>query len=117
MVRTIEAYHDIHLRLAQSGKLMGFLHDSPLALSECIFLEAGGRTAHSRSLEPGPMMTLCSVHEARGTGILTVSAARLVLRQLRRSSCLDVARVNLLCCNLHRFSKRVHHQVMRTRVL
>jgi hypothetical protein len=50
MVRTIEAYHDIHLRLAKSGKFVSFLHDSPLALSECIFLEARGGTGHSRSL-------------------------------------------------------------------
>ena len=91
MVRTIEAYHNIHLRLAQSRKFVGLFHDSPLALSECIFLEAGGRTAHSRSLEPGPMMTLFSVQDARGTGILTVSAAR--LQQCRRSLCVAVAPV------------------------
>ena len=67
MVRTIEAYHNIHLRLAQSRKFVGLFQDSPLALSECIFLEAGGRTGHSRSLEPGPIMTLFSVHEEKGT--------------------------------------------------
>ena len=67
MVRTIEAYHNIHLRLAQSRKFVGLFHDRPLALSECIFLEARGRTGHSRSLEPEPIMTLLSVHEARST--------------------------------------------------
>lgn len=77
MVRTIEAYHDIHLRLAQSGKLIGFLHDSPLTLSECIFLKARGRTSHSRSLQRGLMVTILSVHEARCVGFLTVSIARL----------------------------------------
>ena len=77
---------------------MGFLHDSPLALSECIFLEARDRTGHSRSLWPGPLTMPFSAHEARHTGLLTVSAA--CLQQSRRSSYLDVAR-QLYCTVLY----------------
>ena len=110
MVRTIEAYHNIHLRLAQSRKFVGLFHDSPLALSECIFLEARGRTGHTRSLPPAPTLTIFSVHEARSAGFLTASTARLQQCIVGKNPCVDVAPV-------HRFAERVRRQVMRTCIM
>ena len=108
MVRTIEAYHDVHLCLAQSGKLVRFLHDSSLALSECIFSEARNRTGHSGSLRRGSTLTIFSKHEERDAEVLTVSVAR--LQQRKGSSCFDVGTV-------HRSAGQACRQVMRTCVL
>jgi hypothetical protein len=66
------------------------------------------------------MKTLFSVREARRTGVLTVSATVLAYSNKFRGEAHTVSSrrsSTVLYCNLNRFSKRVHHQVMRARVM
>lgn len=39
-MKTVEADHDVDLRLAAGGELVGFLHDRLLAFAKRVFLEA-----------------------------------------------------------------------------